>query len=313
MAAMRKRLLPRRSAPIGECGMGTIAKFSTWSALRRQLGPAIIILLSPMLLACGVDRGETAPRSHELRPTFVSLNPCLDSILVEVAAPGQILALSHYSRDPVSRSISPEDAERWPLIGGTAEEVIALEPDIVLASTFIAPATRTALERAGLRVETFDSPTTIAQSVVQVRRIANLSGSEDAGAALVERMRDAGRPVRAGDDPPTAVLWQPGQIVPGERTLVSELLRERGFASYAQGRGLKQADHVSLESLLADPPDILLVAGDSRGQRHSLLGALEGMRVEGYPQNLLYCGGPTIPIARARLSTIMSGWERERP
>jgi iron complex transport system substrate-binding protein len=240
-------------------------------------------------------------------PTIVSLNPCIDAILVEVAAPGQVLALSHYSRDPGSSSIPPAIAARHGVTGGTAEEIIALAPDLVLASSFLPQPTRSALERAGLRVETFGSPPTIADSIAQVHQVAALAGQRARGAGLAARI--APPPPSAGPQL-SALLWQPGEIVAGEATLVDELLREAGFTSHAAARGLGQADRVSLEGLLADPPQVLLVAGDAPGQRHPLLqGQMKATHIAAFDPSLIYCGGPTIPRARARLQAIRAAVE----
>lgn len=230
-------------------------------------------------------------------PAVVSLNPCLDAILVDVA-PGQVLALSHYSRDPASSSIPRAIVARHAVTGGTAEEIIALEPDLVLASSFIAPATRSALERAGVRVETFGSPTTVAASIAQVRDVAALVGAAERGEQLARRIARAAKPLRDRRRIST-LLWQPGEIVAGEATLVVELLRRKGFASHAHAMGLDQADFVALETVLADPPELLLTAGDSAGQNHPLLQRLDHTRVERLAPNLLFCGGPTV-IALAR-------------
>ena len=88
-------------------------------------------------------------------PSIVSLNPCTDAILAEVADPAQLLAISHYSHDPRATSMPPADARRFRATGGTLEEVLALDPDVVVAGAFLAPATAQALERLGIRVETF--------------------------------------------------------------------------------------------------------------------------------------------------------------
>ncbi|QUL39317.1 ABC transporter substrate-binding protein [Erythrobacter sp. JK5] len=252
-----------------------------------------------------------APDEAEVsgKPTFVSLNPCLDALLVEVAEPGQILALSHYSIDPSASSIAVERARQIGITGGSAEEVLALEPDIVLASTFIAPSTRAAFERLGLRVETFDSPATVAESVEQVRRLAGLAGDVAAGEALVQAIA---RPAHGsqGRRAISTLLWQPGQIVPGETTLIGELLRESGFASHSAERGLHQGDYVALETLLVDPPELLLVAGSSAGQRHPMLARMRGTQVEPLDQRLLFCGGPTIIDVRRRLVEVREAIER---
>jgi iron complex transport system substrate-binding protein len=254
------------------------------------------------LLCAACAPAAPAKRAAGEVPTIVSLNPCLDAILVEVAAPGQVLALSHYSRDPGSSSIPATVAARFPVTGGTAEEVIALQPDLVLASTFLPKPTRSALERAGLRVETFGSPKTIAESIAQVREVADLAERTRAGDVLAARLTRP--PVPAGP-PVSALLWQPGEIVAGEATLIAELLSEAGFTSHAAARGLGQADAVTLEQVLADPPQVLLVAGDAPGQRHPLLvRGVGGMNIAKFDPSLIYCGGPTIPKARARLAAI---------
>jgi iron complex transport system substrate-binding protein len=259
---------------------------------------ALVVLLC--LAACAAP----APSRPDdpAHPTIVSLNPCLDAILVEIAGPEQVLALSHYSRDPGSSSVPPRIAARYGVTGGTAEEVIARQPDLVLASIFLPPPTRQALERAGLRVATFGSPTSIAESAAQVREVAALAGREREGEALAARIAAPPQTPRAAVD---ALLWQPGEIVAGEATLIAGLLREEGFASHAAARGLRQADRVSLEAVLADPPQVLLVAGGAQGQRHPLLaGEVPGMQVAAFDPSLIWCGGPTIPRARARLRAI---------
>lgn len=266
------------------------------------------------LLAALCGLGACAPaapsRPGDLaHPTIVSLNPCLDAILVEVAPPSQVLALSHYSRDPQSSSIPAGVAARYGVTGGTAEEVIAARPDLVMASIYLPQPTRAALERAGLKVATFGSPVTRAESLAQVREVAALAGRAQEGETLARRIAGPAAPPLPGG-PVDTLLWQPGEIVAGEQTLIAELLREEGLASHAARRGLEQADRVSLETVLADPPRLLLVAGNAAGQRHPVLSqASARMEVAAFDPSLIYCGGPTIPRARARLRAIRAGME----
>ncbi len=272
----------------------------------KGVGGAMLLAASCLAAACA----PAAPHkpADPAHPTIVSLNPCLDAILVEVAPPSQVLALSHYSRDPGSSSIPAGIAARYGVTGGTAEEVIAAQPDLVLASIYLPQATRSALERAGLKVATFGSPTSVAESAAQVREVAALAGRTVEGEELAARIAASPSRSQGAID---ALLWQPGEIVAGEQTLIAELLREEGFASHAARRGLQQADGVSLESVLADPPAMLLVAGDAPGQRHPLLsGAFKSMHIAAFDPSLIYCGGPTVPKARARLRQIRAEWER---
>lgn len=273
--------------------MGGLRGFSR--ILMAVIGAALVGLAS----ACGAPVAGSDQRASNA-PTIVSLNPCLDAILVEVAKPEQILALSHYSRDPSSSSIPQDVARAFAVTGGTAEEVFALNPDIVLASTFIAPPAKAAFERLGLRIETFGSPVTIEESTGQIRTVADLvDGDPDALIGDIERS------VGGTDQPAiSTLLWQPGQIVPGGKTLIAELLDRNNFTSHSQKMGLEQADHVTLERILSDPPQLLLVAGSSAGQTHPLLRDLKETRVETLDPQLLYCGGRTIVAAQERLDAI---------
>lgn len=281
--------------------------------VRSKILPALAAMAVLASCAPGMRGDDKSASPNEDAPTFVSLNPCLDAILVEVAAPGQVLALSHYSRDPSASSMDVERAREYGVTGGTAEEVLALGPDIVLASSFIAPATKAAFERLGLRVETFGSPLTPEGSADQIQRLGLLTGDKDRTEALLNALKlesraQADLPASA----PSATLWQPGQIVPGEQTLISALLRESGFRSHSAELGLGQGDYVSLEMTIANPPDVLFVAGDSAGQAHPALRALKNTHIERFDTNMLFCGGPSIPRVREFLVGARTRWQSER-
>jgi iron complex transport system substrate-binding protein len=245
------------------------------------------------------------------RPTFVSLNPCADAILVEVADPAQILAISRFSHDPASSSMGLAAAGRFPATSGSVEEIAALRPDVVLGDQFLGPATSGALARLGFRLEQYQIEPTVEFSEAQVRAIARLAGHPERGDALVARMRAAlaAAAPPLGSPPISAVVWQSSGIVPGERTLITDLLRRTGFASFSAAQGLGQADVLPLERMLANPPQVILTAGNAQSEedrllRHPALGALTGTRREALSSTLLWCGGPTVIKAAARLAQI---------
>lgn len=260
----------------------------------------------PLILAlAGCSAGPIAPSHDPERPTIVSLNPCTDAVLAEVAAPAQLLAISHYSKDTRASSMEAEAAARFAATGGTVEEVLALDPDVVVAGSFLAPATRAALEDLGIRVVTFGTVANVEESEAQVRELAALAGDRAAGEALLARIEAALADARPRDGRAiSAVLWQPGGIVPGEAALVGDLLRRTGFSSHSAARGMTQADYLALEEVLADPPELLLVAGSEVGQRHPVLDKLPGMKRANFDTRLLYCGGPTIIRAAERLAEV---------
>ena len=262
-----------------------------------------LLLLAGVLAGCSAPSARSVSADSVDTPTIVSLNPCSDAVLTEIASPAQVLALSHYSRDPSASSIDVRRALQFGVTGGTVEEVLALDPDVVVAGSFMPPATRAALQRFGVRVETFGIAASVEDSVAQVRRLGAITGKEGAAETLAAAIADAARPVH-DPQPVSTVLWQPGGIVAGEAALVTDMMHRAGLSSHSAARGLSQADYLSLERLLADAPDLLLVAGQERAQHHAALEAVPDMRVEGFDPALLYCGGPTIIRAMERLREI---------
>lgn len=264
-----------------------------------------------LLLLAGCGQAGSAPSATLAerpadRPTIVSLNPCTDAMLAEIAGPQQVLALSHYSRDPAARSMPANLARRYGVTGGTVEEVLALDPDVVVAGAFLAPSARAAFADFGIRVETFGIASSVEQSLGQIERLGDIAGNQAAARRSTGRVERAVAQLKdgAGTNAVSTVLWQSGGIVPGEATLVSDLLRRGGFASHSQALGLGQADFLPLERVLSDPPDLLLVAGAERAQHHPALAEVANLRVETIDPALLFCGGPTIARLAARLQDL---------
>ena len=65
-------------------------------------------------LAAGAVVGLGGAATAREPRRVVSLNPCLDVILVHVADRAQIAAISHYSHEPSSSSIGPAGATLIP-------------------------------------------------------------------------------------------------------------------------------------------------------------------------------------------------------
>jgi iron complex transport system substrate-binding protein len=259
-------------------------------------------------LAAGIATQAAAATRAPLR--VVSLNPCLDAILVNVADRGQIAALSHYSRDPDSSSIA-QAAATLPITYESVEEVIALQPDLVLIGRYASSATQRSLQRLGVRTASFDVPSTLDESLAQVADIATLTGRADRGAALVARIRAAIAQAAPapGERRLTALVYETGGFASAEGTLMDEMMRRAGFINAASRYGLKATGDVPLELLLDDPPDVLL-AGQARPGAptwadrvltHPALAAVAGRMYRAvFPQRLMFCGGPVL-VETARM------------
>jgi iron complex transport system substrate-binding protein len=136
-----------------------------------------------LLLLASCSRGPAiAPNK------IVSNNPCVDAVLAEIAAPGQIAGVSIYSHDPDSGSAQLGWAAALPAIGTGAEEIIAARPALLLTGNLASSGTNAALTRAGVKTVALGVPATVAESVAQVRLIAKAIGRQAAGEELVGRI-----------------------------------------------------------------------------------------------------------------------------
>lgn len=247
------------------------------------------------------------------RPTprrIVSLNPCLDAILVQVADRAQIAAISHYSHDLSSSSIGLL-GQTFPFTYETAEEILALEPDLVLTARHSSPATRAALAKLGIRVELFGTPESVADNLAQVVQLSRAVGHPERGQALIARIERALAEAAPAPGTPrlSALTYQAGGFAAAHGTMMDEMMRRAGLDNAATRYGLKRTGNIPLERLIADPPDVLLAGETKPGAptwadrvlRHPALAhAAPRMHRATFPQRLTFCGGPVL-IDTARM------------
>ncbi len=238
---------------------------------------------------------------------IVSNNPCIDAILAEVAAPGQIAAVSAYSHDPQSGSAPVEWARALPALGTSAEEIIMAKPRLVLTGNLASTGTNAALAKAGVKLAAFGVPATVEESVAQVRQVARLIGRPADGDRLAAQIEAATIPKPKRNQ--SAIIWQTGGFVAGKGTLQDELLARAGYTNASDTYGLKQWDVLPLETLIRTPPDVIFMptaaTGEDGRQLDARLRVLRHLgnktRIVNFPDQLLFCGGPTIPEVMAAL------------
>jgi len=264
-----------------------------------------------MTAGCSVAPAPSAPVSAGRPQRIVSLNPCLDVILVRVADRAQIGALSHYAREDYGSTIA-DIARTLPFTYETAEEVIALRPDLVMTGKHSSLATRNALDRLNIPTALFGVPESVAESLEQVREVARAVGHPDRGDALVAEIEAAlaAAAPPPGMTPPSALVFLPGGFASGPGTLMDEMMTRAGLRNAVGRYGLSRTGNVPLELVIADPPEIML-SGEAypgapswaeRVMEHPALNRVAGrMQKAVFPERLLFCGGPVLIQTAAAL------------
>lgn len=252
----------------------------------------------PLLLLLGSCGGQPAIAPGGI----VSNNPCIDSILSEIATPGQISAVSVYSQDADSASAPIKWARQFPALGTSAEDIIAAKPRLVLTGNLASTGTNAALAKAGIPVVAVGVGSTVEEDKAQIRHIAKAIGRVEAGDGLIARIDDSLAQDAVARPAISAIIWQNGGFVAGEGTLQDELLKRHGFRNASTTYGLKSWGVLPLETLVRNPPQIIFMPASAKGEdaralkaREQLLQHLQSKtQVVHFPDKLLFCGGPTI-------------------
>lgn len=212
--------------------------------------------LAFVLVASGAAAGSAgAPRR------IVSLNLCTDQILLDLVPRERIAALSELAAD-ASLSAMAAEARGLRAIRGTAEEVLALDPDLVIAGAFTTPATVDLLKRVGRRVVTVPLASDFAGIRTATAEIAKAVGEEKRGAEIIARLDARLAAVAAGvpAERPSVVAYQVGSLASGAGSLLDQALAAAGLRNLAREKNLGALGRMSLEQLVLDPPDLVVLA-----------------------------------------------------
>lgn len=245
------------------------------------------------------------------------MNVCTDQLLLTLADPEQILGLSRYSRDRF-QSWAADDARRYRMLSGGAEDILAIRPDVVVASLFDKRATREFLKAKGLHVVEFDVPRSLDEVKDQIRQMGEIARHPDRATAEVARLDGAiarARETLARKHVRVLPLSRRGWVS-GSESLLSSLLTEAGLVNAAGELGVAFGGFAPLETIVSTRPDFLVVseAGDHAeddGSAFLLHPALQRFyppsRRIVLPDRLTVCGG--VMLAHA-LDVLIAELER---
>lgn len=206
----------------------------------------------------------TASASYAAPPKrIVSLNVCTDQILVALVPRERIAAVTYLATDPTI-SASPSAFAGIATSRGDAEDVLARDPDLVLANPFSTPATVDLLRRLGRRVVVTPFPQDIASVRRAIIEIAAAVEEPGAGARLVssfdERIARVRSETRKAVRQPSALVYQVNNYVAGSGTLVDEALSIAGFRNGASGMSAVANGQTDLETIVTTPPELMVLA-----------------------------------------------------
>jgi len=271
------------------------------------------------ILLVAMAAGPALPAASATPPARIaSMNPCTDQLVWMLVDPARIVSLSHLAIDPEVSTIAGEVNVRH-LNHGEAEEILPLNPDLVLNGPFSHKAAALLLQRLGYRVVEVDAANSDADIRAQLRELAKILGAEARAETIIAAMdaRIAELAPPPGAMRPTAVNYQPNGFTAGAGTLVADILDKAGFALPGGGGAWRGYRQVPLERLVIDPPDVLII--DNSYERwptlaqgilsHPVFQSLNQRTFRvALPNRLWVCGTPATADAIEKLTEVRRAW-----
>lgn len=207
-----------------------------------------LIVAASAPTALGADRPQR----------IVSINVCTDQLLMTLVGRERIASLSHLAADPYSSWIGA-DANDLHLNHGSAEEVIALNPDLIVTVTFSFRPTVAILERLGYTVIELPMATSLDDIASSLRVLADAVGEVDRANTLIASFRSEieRHRFRGAGPRPLFVSYEADGWTTGTDTLVADVARVAGFQTLGDRLGFSGGRRVSLEELLLLRPQLL--------------------------------------------------------
>jgi iron complex transport system substrate-binding protein len=264
-------------------------------------------------MLAGLAMGPALARADGMPQRIVTLNACADQIVVDLVPRERIRAVSHLAADPLTSAVA-EKARGIPWTRGNAEEVLAFDPDLVIAGEYTTPATVALLERLGLKVLKVPGASDFDGARAVTRLIADAVGERE----KAERwLADFDRRIAAASSTaacrPKAVVYQVNNLASGPGSIADTVLGAAGFRNLTAELNLGPGGQLPLEALVADPPDLIILSGPideyrtvvADNLRHPALAALmRTHKTATLPWRLWLCATPHLAEAVERLAAV---------
>jgi len=189
---------------------------------------------------------------------ILSLDLCTDWMLAKYADPSQVLALSpllhQYPVDWMTRE--------WPGHDGSLEQILELNPDLVITGEYNALMLRRRLQELGVRVEILSLPKSFSEVDHYEQRLLSLIGKSRVGKSgqKTDKRPQVRSNIRSNNQfnnnrKPKLLLLGPNGIGTGRGTFEDDLLQHTGWDNYLTSEGYSNLD---MELIVTNPPDAIL-------------------------------------------------------
>jgi len=234
------------------------------------------------------------------KQSLVSIDFCADQYLLALAERSRIQAVSFEAVGP--RSFYGLRAEGLPTVNGSVEELIQMQPSLVLRTWRGGARAVKILEQLSIPTYTPTFFMSVEQGFNVVTETAKILNEEAAGKALISGYKTRLSALNAATKYTLkAVYMTPSGFTAGTGTYVNDIIHLAGFETMADEIGLMGWAPLPLEKVALTPPDFVIATffGDPdvhvshwSGGRHGVYKKLMGdLPVIDVPSSYLSCSG----------------------
>ena len=209
-----------------------------------------------------------------------------DEITFRLVDPSRIVAVGRSTANPDLSNVAAEAQAIPNRVGRNAEEVVALQPDLVVASPFSNRDLVEQLRAAHIPLVLADLVNSADAHEENIRFLAYLYGDEARGEALIQEVRGGlERLARLVDARPPQrrprVLLLSGATAAGRDTNEDGLLRLAGATNAAAEAGITGHREIGLEGFQAIDPDVIVIAETDPNRPGSAAALVQHPALEG--------------------------------
>lgn len=232
---------------------------------KSRIKIGVFLAFATAFVACN-GSGETNTEYSEVSfadsSRIVSINGTVSEILVDLGLEDQIVGVDVASTYPARLQEKPKVGHSRQL---TAEGVLALNPDLVVATTNdLKPEVKEQIENAGARVLTFDHDYSINGAKGLIRALADSVKKPVKGDSIIMALENDLSKVDSMDfpEPKPSVLFIYARgagtmMVAGEGTQVEKIIELAGGENAVNG--FSDFKPLTAEALVAANPDVILL------------------------------------------------------
>lgn len=197
---------------------------------------------------------------------IVSANLAADEILLPMLGTERFVAVTAFAKDPAISNVAVQAAEFYNVIvSADSEQIISLQPDLVIAASFTDPEIIQQLRDAGITVFSTDHSTSFESIRSNIRLLSQAVGEEAAAEALITEMDNEIKAVQNAIGAPElsvrAMYLTPGNYTSGIESTISEIITLAGGVDVAAAAGIDQSVPVSDEFIIEQDPDVIILSG----------------------------------------------------